>query len=312
MELKRIIFFDTRDGAVFASFVDAETAFSSYQNKIKNQYGTLENVDSIIIDVEWYAEKFDNKMFCRVLDQQLFFSNKDTIFNLGSKSTLNDRWFPLFENLYDLKSNNNELLKLFYDDYINYNLKAICEIVEPVWVDLDQLERFEDRNKLPLFDNTIFPPIEEFAEDIKNNGFIFPLHVTYRDGKYKIYDGGHRFYGCHFLKENKQWDDRKILCLNLKAINIKMISDPKVNHLLQFDLTMHLPTLLLNKYNFINFLSVKKFNEYISEVTVNKYLDAVLLTRMYILELTRACGSLKFDQSKIINNQLLFEEWRIK
>jgi hypothetical protein len=175
----RIIFYDTRDGMVFYDTGETEGNIApdpeTYYKILEQKYGNRDNMAHMQLDLGQFKEQFDKGMYCTILllSNEVFFSKRDTKYHLGSKNTLNDRDWPLFENLYALidKDNNIDVEKVqkFYDDYLNFNLRAICTICPVVWYDLHYMEEHRkkiDRSRIKLFDNGVFPPMEEFAEEI--------------------------------------------------------------------------------------------------------------------------------------------------
>lgn len=325
----RILFYDTRDGEVFFDTGEFNGDVMApnpevYYKMLEEKYNSRSNISHIQLEYGDYREEFNKHNFCRVIKEGLIFNSKDTKYNLGAKSTKNDRWWPLFEDLYSLYNEEDntfdaEKICKFYNDYINFNLKQVCEIANPVWMPLSEINRF-DNLSMPnwKWKDGIFPSKEEFSNNIYHNGFMFPLHISRKDKTYKIFDGNHRIEACKYLVENNIWPaNKKILCLDMKAIDVRHINSNQINYDIGRTIKMHIPTKLIPKYSFIKFLSVKDFDDDISEVEVRRYLDIMILARLYVNEMTRVLCKYKEITGitltdLVVNSKKAFDLWLTK
>jgi uncharacterized protein YqgQ len=325
----RILFYDTRDGVVFYDSGEMEGNIlppdpETYYKIFEEKYGNRNNIAHLQLEFGQYKEEFSKFSHCCVSlpGTELWFSQREKKYNVGAKSTLNDRFWPLFENLYDLyddekKTVNYEKIHKFYDDYINFNLRGNCEIAEPIWLPIDRIGRFSYTvdSHINMWDNGAFGSLEDFALELLNEGFSLPMHVTWRENIYKIYDGRHRIEACKYLDSLGKWPTgKKILCIAMDAINIKFIEDPSINYGLGHNVVMHVPTKSLPKYGFIKYVSKREYDEDITEVEIDRYLDLITIGRLYMNEMSRTIIKYKQFTGKalvnpIINDEKLFMDW---
>jgi hypothetical protein len=167
-----------------------------------------------------------------------------------------------------------------------------------------------------LWDNEVFPLKETFANDILEDGMLFPLMVKHIDGTYKIFDGSHRVIACQYSAQNNLWpENRKLMAVEVISTNPKFLNSNAINKRLDNPVVMHIPTLLLDKYSFIEYLSKREYNEYITEVVIDKYMEMILLLRLYVIEMTyillkyKRINGKTITPSPYINNKEKFEAW---
>jgi hypothetical protein len=325
----RILFYDTRDGEVLLDTGQVEGDVlpitpEIFYRQLEDKFGSRNNIDHKQLEWNEDIDKFGKYSHVRVCpDGSLFFSTKETKYRIGIKSCQTDRWWPLFEKVYNIydeeaKTFNEQKLKKFYDDFINVNLKNVCRTVNTFWLFPTQISRFNDSNEDALvhWNTDIFPSKEEFAKEMLESGMIFPCQVRVRDDKYLIFDGSHRIIAIKTLVKEGIWpQNRRVLALQFDTTNVNYVEIPDINYTMEKSIIMHIPKSAFPKYHFLKFVSQREFDQDIMEVEVDRYLDMVLLLRMYVTEMTRSMAKYKeitgkvFPPARAINDEEYYYQW---
>lgn len=331
--LGRILYYDTRDREVILNtgYIDNhlnDEVIEQYYLQLEKQFGNRDYIAHKLLNHLEFEEEFRKFSHVRVtLDDEVFFSNKETKYRLGLKYTMTDRWFPLFEiesKIYDPVNNqiDFDLLQYFYQDFLRFNLKNVCKHkdIDCYWLSPNQFRRMNNSNEKAIvrWDEDIFPSQFEFAKELLQNGFIFPMQTKLRDGQHYILDGSHRMVATQTLERNDQWNGNKMLTLQFNTSNVNFIENPQINYVMSEPVTMHIPKALFNKYSFIQYSNLREYDENIYEFELTRYLDMVIMFRMYVTELTRPIkkycdlSGLYFPTFELLNNQEVFEKWLLE
>lgn len=325
----RLLFHDTRDGEVLYIIDQVEGNCCPHDPEVgykvlEKQFGNRDYINHKQLEWDEHKEDFEKYSYIRVMKNgELLFSTKETKYRIGIKNCMTDRWWPLFEKEYNIFNEETDFfdidkLQKFYDSFINYNFKNTCKIVPIHWLRPAEIRRFNDCNEelIVNWSDELFPSKEEFAKEIYEDGMIFPMQVKNRDGSYLIFDGSHRLIAAKMLINEGLWkEDKKILALEFVSTNTKFIDSRTMNYTLDNPVTMHIPKALMSKYHFVHIVSQREYDEDIMEIEIDRYIDMVLLFRMYVNELTRSTSVYKkmtgktFTPAKQINDEKYFYEW---
>jgi hypothetical protein len=308
-----LVSYDTRDGEVlYISNVTVD--IEQHKKLLINKYGSLNNIDTISVDSSKYGLQLIQYNYHRVVNGEIFSINRHPKYKQMVKDSANDRDFPLFENLYDMRTS----IDFFLDDYI-FNLRSAIGVLPVLWLDPMEIDRFDNSNEkfVVKWDSNVYPSFEEFSNEILEHGFIFPLVVRPKgkDGIYRLLDGSHRVRCTQSMKLQGLWD-KKIMCIIADNTDLKLIDNPKVNYELGRNVVMHIPKKIIDKYFYISFSSIKDINEYIYEVEIHRYLDLVVMLRMYVFELTRTLQKYRIEYGQpykiypFINDEEEFNRWK--
>jgi len=322
-----IIFYDSIDGEMLynTSCIDynnIEKIIDNCYEYLNIEYKSIKNILYKLYDYNLYKDNFEKHQSVRVTsDGEIFFSDKEIKYRIGLKHSMTDRWYPLFEEMSGIYNKENQVISLeiltyYYNDFINYNLKNICKIVPFHFLHPNEIFRSNENNEKALvrWGEDLIPTLVEMCEELNINNCIFPFQVRKKNDSFLILDGSHKLIAMKELIKNDSFKiDRKILSIEFNSVNPTSIDNNTINCKLDNPITMHIPKLLLNKYHFINYLTMQDFDDNIMEVTVDRYIEMVTLFRVYILELTIPIRRYKIITGKTLSPfDFIEDEYKFK
>lgn len=294
---KIIVLYDNRDGEVllkspYVSKKDVRGLLLEMRKDIIKIFGNANYVNHGIFDYTSYGDSFMRYNNIRIYGREVFFSNMGDRHHVGYKHCMTDRWFPYFYETAGIIVDgiiNEDRLNLFYHDFIEFNLKSLRGFITNYYASPLSFKRANDSNEsfLVRWDTDVFPNRKSLREDLLENPMVFPIQIRRNNDQCIILDGSHKVSIIKELHEQGLWDiNRKILTLEFDSTSIHLLDNPNINYILETPIVMHIPHKLLDKYSFIPYKNPKKFSGDIMEVTIERYLDAITIFRMYVLELT--------------------------
>lgn len=317
-----IIIYNIENNEILCTIKDVNLNFN-LDNYIK-QLSKIRDIP--LLNIKYIYDK-ENKCDNLTKNSILYIENNEIFIEYNKN--FNNKYFIYNNRNVNRKYTKEEILNIYYEDYINFNLHNIIKnnILKVDFIEIDKLNiRFTiTQKKWEHFETDLF--LKEFSkdkfllgEDIIKNGTYYPFMVTVNNGKYYVMEGNHRIMSLKLLRNSNLIDNKKFLCIIfedciegapvLKKLNNSVIlrhniqceySDEIINNEKIFS---ELKNSLIDK-------GCKFIDEYTYEKETDQMEDVLRVIHSYPLWIRDLIYPYKEEnlQSKVINNEEEFKKW---
>lgn len=249
----------------------------------------------------------------------------------------NLKYYRWNKELFIKDSYTKEELEFLYENIIIYNLSKITEVPysEFIWRDVSELTV----TGKGLVENFTLNTHNSFLKDatdrtllgkeLKEIGFYLPVFTSIDEkGQIEVDSGKHRITSIKLIKEEGLWDNRPVLTVQTKEVNVKHTEtiDGFLPDLLPQEVTLRIPIFLLFSINYhklsesqiddalktINAHTISKDIVEMKTIDTKEFYRCLMFTGYWIAEMFHAYKTYTGDTiigSPIINSKEYFEEW---